>query len=43
VLGLGAVATRDLKPWTVYGGNPAVALRERKRTIPEDESAEDAR
>lgn len=31
VLGLGAVATRELLPWTVYGGNPAVALRERTR------------
>lgn len=29
VLALGAVATRDLQPWTVYGGNPAVALRAR--------------
>jgi len=36
VVGLGAVATRDLKPWTVYGGNPATALRERPRTIPEE-------
>lgn len=34
VLGLGAVATRDLEPWTVYGGNPAVALRSRERVIP---------
>ena len=31
VLGLGSVATRDLAPWTVYGGNPAVVIRERKR------------
>lgn len=31
VLGLGAVATRDLDPWTVYGGNPALALRPRAR------------
>ena len=29
VLGLGAVATRDLEPWTVYGGNPALPLRKR--------------
>jgi putative colanic acid biosynthesis acetyltransferase WcaF len=35
VLGLGAIATRDLQPWTVYGGNPAEPLRERTRTIPE--------
>jgi putative colanic acid biosynthesis acetyltransferase WcaF len=34
VLGLGSVATRDLKPWTVYSGHPAVAVRERIRTIP---------
>ena len=34
VLGLGAVATRDLEPWTVYGGNPAVPLRSRERIIP---------
>ena len=31
VLGLGSVATRDLAPWTVYGGNPAIAIRERER------------
>jgi putative colanic acid biosynthesis acetyltransferase WcaF len=31
VLGIGAIATRDLQPWTVYSGNPAVALRERSR------------
>ena len=31
VLGLGSVATRDLEPWTVYGGNPASALRGRTR------------
>lgn len=31
VLGLGAVATRDLEPWTVYGGNPAVPLRGREQ------------
>jgi putative colanic acid biosynthesis acetyltransferase WcaF len=36
VLGLASVATRDLQPWTVYGGNPAVAVRERTRTIPQD-------
>jgi putative colanic acid biosynthesis acetyltransferase WcaF len=34
VLGLGSVATRDLKPWTVYSGHPAVEVRERTRTIP---------
>ena len=31
VLGLGSVATRDLRPWTVYGGNPAAPLRDRAR------------
>lgn len=31
VLGLQSVATRDLEPWTVYGGSPAVRIRERKR------------
>jgi putative colanic acid biosynthesis acetyltransferase WcaF len=30
VLGLGAVATKHLAPWTVYGGVPARALRQRK-------------
>jgi len=31
VLGLGSIATKDLEPWTVYGGNPAVAVKERVR------------
>jgi putative colanic acid biosynthesis acetyltransferase WcaF len=33
VLGLGAVATKDLEPWTVYAGVPArkVNLRERRQ------------
>jgi len=31
VLGLGSVATRDLAPWTVYAGNPAVIIRDRHR------------
>lgn len=31
VLGLGAVAARDLEPWTVYAGNPATVLRRRER------------
>ena len=30
VLGLASVATRDLAPWTIYGGQPAVAIRPRK-------------
>ena len=33
VLGLASVATRSLEPWTVYGGSPAVRIRERKRTV----------
>jgi putative colanic acid biosynthesis acetyltransferase WcaF len=31
VLGLGSVATRQLEPWTVYSGCPAVRLRDRRR------------
>jgi putative colanic acid biosynthesis acetyltransferase WcaF len=31
VLGLGSVATRDLEPWTVYAGVPAVKVKERVR------------
>lgn len=31
VLGLGSVATRDLKPWTVYAGVPAVEVKQRRR------------
>ncbi len=31
VLGLGSVASRDLEPWTIYAGTPAVAVRLRKR------------
>ncbi|MEO6816021.1 MAG: putative colanic acid biosynthesis acetyltransferase [Edaphobacter sp.] len=31
VLGLGSVATKDLAPWTVYAGAPAVRVKERKR------------
>ena len=31
VLGLGSVATRDLDPWTVYAGVPAVKGTERRR------------
>ena len=32
VLGLGAVATRDLEAWGVYAGVPAKLLRRRRRT-----------
>jgi putative colanic acid biosynthesis acetyltransferase WcaF len=31
VLGLASVATRDLEPWGVYAGVPAIRLKERKR------------
>lgn len=31
VLGLGSVATRDLEPWGVYAGVPAVKVKERAR------------
>lgn len=31
VLGLGSVAARDLEPWTVYAGVPAVKVKERVR------------
>jgi putative colanic acid biosynthesis acetyltransferase WcaF len=31
VLGLGSVATRDLEPWTVYAGSPAVKVKLRRR------------
>ncbi len=32
VLGISAVTTRPLDPWTIYGGNPAVALKQRTNT-----------
>ena len=31
VLGLGSVASRDLEPWTVYSGVPAVAVKARTK------------
>jgi len=31
VLGAGSVATRNLDAWTVYAGNPAVAVRQRNQ------------
>lgn len=31
VLGLGSVATRDLEPWGIYAGVPAVKVKVRKR------------
>jgi putative colanic acid biosynthesis acetyltransferase WcaF len=33
VLGACGVAFRDLDPWTVYGGNPARVIRQRKRFL----------
>jgi putative colanic acid biosynthesis acetyltransferase WcaF len=33
VLGLGSVATRDLAPWGVYAGVPAVKVKDRNRVI----------
>ena len=33
VLGLGSVASRDLDPWGVYAGVPAVKLKERKLKV----------
>ena len=38
VLGLASVATRDLEPWTVYAGSPAIRIRERRRYQEIDES-----
>jgi len=32
ILGLGSVATRDLDPWTIYGGIPARAIKKRTNT-----------
>ncbi len=31
VLGLGAVATKDLEPWHVHAGNPARRIKQRRR------------
>lgn len=31
VLGVGSVATRDLEPWTVYSGSPAVGIKARAK------------
>jgi putative colanic acid biosynthesis acetyltransferase WcaF len=32
ILGLGSVATRDLEPWSVYAGTPAIKIKERARS-----------
>ena len=33
VLGLASVATKNLDPWTVYAGTPAIRVKDRKRTV----------
>jgi putative colanic acid biosynthesis acetyltransferase WcaF len=33
VLGLASVASRDLEPWQVYAGAPAIKVKERKRFL----------
>jgi len=40
VLGLASVATRDLEPWGVYAGAPAVKVKERVRTVALDNTGE---
>lgn len=35
VLGAGGVVSRKMEPWTVYAGNPAVAVRQRERNAVE--------
>jgi len=35
VLGLGSVATRDLEPWAIYAGVPAVKVKQRQRPSPQ--------
>lgn len=39
VLGLGSVATHDLRAWTVYSGHPAAAVRARERIAPQPQLA----
>jgi putative colanic acid biosynthesis acetyltransferase WcaF len=38
VLGLGSVATRDLEPWGVYAGVPAVKVKERTHPVTDAEA-----
>jgi putative colanic acid biosynthesis acetyltransferase WcaF len=40
VLGLGSVATRHLEPWTVYAGNPAVRVKDRRQFPLQSSSSE---
>ena len=35
VLGLGSVASKDLEPWTIYAGVPAVRIKARRRHMAE--------
>lgn len=35
ILGLGAVATKDLEPWSIYAGVPAKKIKNRPPLIPE--------
>jgi putative colanic acid biosynthesis acetyltransferase WcaF len=35
VLALGSVATRDLEPWSVYAGTPAIKIKDRTRPTAE--------
>lgn len=37
VLGLGSVATRNLEPWTIYAGVPAVRIKERQQSAETNE------
>lgn len=39
VLGLGSVAARDLEPWGIYAGVPAVKIKTREMGSPESEAA----
>jgi putative colanic acid biosynthesis acetyltransferase WcaF len=43
VLGMGSVAARDLEPWTVYSGVPAVKLKARQMSATADETREQER
>jgi putative colanic acid biosynthesis acetyltransferase WcaF len=43
VLALGSVATRDLQPWTVYGGVPARKIKARKNIALKNSDAESLR
>lgn len=38
VLGAGSITSGHMKPWTVYAGNPAKALKQRKNFLKEESS-----